>query len=83
MNVIANRHERRKAAALERRRKLSTPEASAYSGLSIPYLNRLRTTGGGPAYLKIGSRVVYDRDDIDVWLAKHRRTSTSDTGDRG
>jgi predicted DNA-binding transcriptional regulator AlpA len=66
-----------------RDRCYSVNEAATYLGLSTPYLNRLRATGGGPPFFKIGARVVYAPADLDDWLAKHRRTSTSDTGDRG
>ena len=61
-------------------RNLSVNEAAAYTGVSVAYLNRLRTTGGGPAFFKIGARVVYSPLDLNEWLAKHRRTSTSDVG---
>jgi hypothetical protein len=30
---------------------------------------RKRQDGSGPAYLKIGSRVLYRLDEIDKWLA--------------
>jgi len=63
-----------------RRKNLSVSEAADYTGLSVAYLNRLRTTGGGAAFIKIGARVIYAPNDLDEWLAKHRRTSTSDVG---
>jgi len=31
--------------------------------------------------LKLGSRVVYRRRDLDVWLVGRERTSTSDRGE--
>lgn len=39
-----------------------------------------RLRGGGPAFIKAGSRVVYRRADLDAWLAANRRLSTSDRG---
>jgi hypothetical protein len=57
-------------------------EAASYAALSVAYLNRLRQIGGGPPFLKIGSRVVYALSDFNGWLASHRRTSTADTGGR-
>lgn len=57
--------------------KLRTPEAAAYVGLGAPTLEKLRLTGGGPSYFKIGKSVVYDTADLDLWLATKRRTSTS------
>jgi predicted DNA-binding transcriptional regulator AlpA len=61
-------------------RKLSAPEAAEYIGLSQSTLAKRRVFGGGPKYLKLGRRVVYDTRDLDAWLNAHRRLSTSDTG---
>ncbi|HEY5081632.1 MAG TPA: helix-turn-helix domain-containing protein [Bauldia sp.] len=52
--------------------------AAQYLGVSASYLNRLRTTGGGPTFIKIGSRVTYRPADLDGWQAQHACTSTSD-----
>ena len=59
-------------------RRLSVKEASNYTGLSCSTLNKLRCSGRGPRFAKIGRRVVYDVADLDTWLAKHLKTSTSD-----
>ena len=59
---------------------LSTPWAAEYVGLSPATLEALRSRGGGPAFAKLGRRVVYRREDLDEWLAKRRRQSTSDDG---
>jgi predicted DNA-binding transcriptional regulator AlpA len=66
------------ARATHKRPRLRTPEAAHYCGLSASLLNRLRMTGGGPAYSKISSIVSYDPDDLDAWLHAHRRTSTAE-----
>ena len=58
--------------------KLTTPQAAAFVGLGVSSLEKLRVTGGGPAFLKIGRRVVYDALDLERWLAKHKRSSTSE-----
>jgi predicted DNA-binding transcriptional regulator AlpA len=60
--------------------KLSAPEAARYLGLSPSTLSKRRVFGGGPKYLKLGRRVVYDTRDLDAWLDAHRRASTSDAG---
>jgi predicted DNA-binding transcriptional regulator AlpA len=60
------------------RRMLSTPEAASYCGSSASTLAKLRLYGGGPDYIKLGRRVVYDLADLDRWLTSHRRASTSD-----
>ena len=61
-------------------RHLSVSEAATYLGLSVAYLNRLRTIGGGPPFFKVGARCIYSPLDLDTWLALHRRTSTADDG---
>jgi hypothetical protein len=61
-----------------KRPRLRTQGAAHYCGVSPSLLNRLRVTGGGPAYSKISSIVSYDPDDLDAWLHAHRRTSTSE-----
>jgi hypothetical protein len=43
-------------------------------------LERWRWTGEGPAYLKIGGRVVYRLEDIEAYEAENLRASTSATG---
>ena len=68
------------ASALPQARRLSVKEASYYTGLSSSTLNKLRCSSSqGPRFAKIGRRVVYDVLDLDAWLAKHLKTSTSDT----
>ena len=62
----------------KQRRMLSAPEAASYCGSSSSTFAKLRLYGGGPVYVKLGRRVVYNPDDLDAWLASRRRTSTSD-----
>ena len=57
-----------------------TSAAARYLGLSPSTLNKLRLTGLGPKFIKLGRRVVYDPADLDAWLDSNRRTSTSDHG---
>jgi predicted DNA-binding transcriptional regulator AlpA len=52
--------------------------AAELTGLSISTLNKLRLTGAGPPYLKLGRRVAYDVGDLNAWLASKRRNSTSE-----
>lgn len=60
---------------------LRTHDAARYCGLSHRTLEKLRITGGGPAYLRPTARcVVYAVDDLDMWLLRDRRRSTSDPG---
>jgi predicted DNA-binding transcriptional regulator AlpA len=57
---------------------LNASAAAEYCGSSASTFAKLRLYGGGPAYLKLGRRVVYDPADLDRWLAEHRRASTSE-----
>lgn len=58
---------------------LSTKEAAEYIGLSNRTLEKARVIGGGPAYLKLGRRVVYAVCDLEGWLMDRRRRMTSET----
>jgi predicted DNA-binding transcriptional regulator AlpA len=60
------------------RKMLNAPAAAAYCGSSASTFAKLRLYGGGPMFLKLGRRVVYHPDDLDRWLAEHRRASTSE-----
>jgi predicted DNA-binding transcriptional regulator AlpA len=55
----------------------TTPVAAEYLGLSPATLETMRSRGGGPVFVKLGARVVYRREELDEWLASHRKTSTS------
>jgi excisionase family DNA binding protein len=55
------------------------PVATAsYLGVAKQTLARWRCEGGGPAFLKLGTRIRYERADLDRWLDARRRRSTSD-----
>jgi predicted DNA-binding transcriptional regulator AlpA len=56
---------------------LRTADAAEYCGSSASTFEKLRLTGGGPRFIKLGRRVVYAPVDLDDWLAANRRTSTS------
>ena len=66
--------------SISQRRMLRTDEAAEYCGSSASTFEKLRLFGGGPRYVKLGRRVVYDQADLDAWLDANRRASTSDTG---
>lgn len=58
--------------------RLSASGAAVYLGLAQTTLAKLRCVGGSPAFMKLGRRVLYDRADLDTWLAARRAKSTSD-----
>jgi conjugative transfer signal peptidase TraF len=59
---------------------LTTVEAATYVGLSRRTLEKMRTTGNGPAYRKHGRYVRYHVADLDSWSAARRTSSTSEYG---
>jgi predicted DNA-binding transcriptional regulator AlpA len=61
-----------------KRRMVDTADAAAYCGSSASTFAKLRLNRGGPVYVKLGKRVVYDPADLDRWLAAHRRASISE-----
>jgi len=57
---------------------LNTTDAAAYVGASESSLNKWRIYGTGPRFLKIGSRVKYDLDELNRWLASRERATTAE-----
>ena len=57
---------------------LMTDEAAIYVRLSKPTLERYRTQGGGPKFLKLGTAVRYRKPDLDEWLESRLVRSTSE-----
>jgi excisionase family DNA binding protein len=56
---------------------LTERDAAAMLRLSERTLQRLRVSGGGPAFYKCGRLVRYREDDLSSWLASCSRKSTS------
>ena len=56
---------------------LRTPEAAALLRLSPRTLEKHRTTGTGPVYLKAGGTVLYLEVDLVAWAENGRRSSTA------
>jgi len=52
-------------------------EAAAILGLSVKTLRRWRWAGREVAYIKLGAAVRYSLDDLERYVAEHRRQSTS------
>ena len=61
-------------------RYLRTREAARFLGLSGRTLEKHRYFGSGPAYRRIGGRVVYSVDDLRAWADLGTKYSTSDPG---
>ncbi|MCK1485581.1 hypothetical protein IVB25_23530 [Bradyrhizobium sp. 193] len=56
---------------------MNVTEAADYAGASVSYLNKRRVYGGGPLYMKVGRRVIYDREHLNPWLSNPNVTNTS------
>ena len=61
-------------------RFVRTQQAAAYLGLSHRTLEKHRTYGTGPAYRKLGGRVLYAIEDLQAWADRGAKISTSDPG---
>jgi predicted DNA-binding transcriptional regulator AlpA len=59
---------------------LNADQVAARLGLSISTLAKMRLSGEGPTYSKLGRRVVYRPEDIETWIASNRYRSTSEYG---
>lgn len=59
---------------------LSTDQTAKLLGIAKSTLSKMRLTGEGPTYIKMGRRVAYRPEDIQDWLTARRRLSTSDQG---
>lgn len=69
-----------------RRKKIgtlrTTREAASRLRLSRKTLANLRVGGGGPDFLKLGGRVFYEAEELELFL-EVRRMSTTRTRSRG
>lgn len=59
---------------------LNTRQAARRVALSPRTLERLRVTGRGPEFVKMGHAVRYAVPKLNAWLEKCNRKSTSDDG---
>lgn len=57
---------------------LCTPQESAkYLKSNARTLERWRTEGNGPRYVKVGRRVHYRRAALDAWIEQQERSHTA------
>jgi len=57
---------------------LNVRQAAEYLGVSKSYLDKARVSGTGPAFCKLGNRVLYQRQVLDAFMDSHVRHSTSE-----
>jgi hypothetical protein len=58
-------------------RRLHRKLAAAHLGVSLSWLDKSRLRGDGPVFLQIGGRIVYYTADLDDYMERCRRHSTS------
>jgi hypothetical protein len=59
---------------------LKTEATANRLNVSPRTLEKWRLSGSGPLYIKMGSLVYYAEADIENWLVRQKRRSTSDSG---
>jgi hypothetical protein len=69
----------------QKRRITDSTGVSAYldGSVTVEALEHWRMKGLGPAYVQVSKRtVLYDLDDVDLWLDERKRTKTDGSGKR-
>lgn len=62
-------------------RLLTESEAATYLAVANKTLEKWRSLGCGPEFIRVGTRGVrYARDDLDEFITSRRRRSTADPG---
>lgn len=62
-------------------RQLMTAEQAAdYLNRTPNWLAKQRCYGCGPVFVKLGRRILYDPNDLEDWVDRQKRSSTSDLG---
>ncbi len=59
---------------------LTEPEAAQLSGFSPAWFRRMRWSGGGPIFVRVGRSIRYPKIKLLSWLAEREVTSTSAVG---
>lgn len=62
--------------------KMRTPAAAEYISKSPSWLNKSRMDGTGPAFMRLGSTIVYDAADLDQWMGARRVAANDNEGAR-
>ena len=61
------------------KRILRTQDAANYVGLARSTLEKMRSTGDGPPFIRLGGCAIgYDLRDLDAWLDGQRDQSSID-----
>ena len=60
-------------------RLVTERDASELLGVSVRTLQKWRLQGNGPQFVKLGHAVRYDVKDLEAYIERARRCSTSDS----
>ena len=63
-------------------RLVTERDASELLGVSVRTLQKWRLQGNGPQFVKLGHAVRYDVKDLEAYIERARRRSTSDSAPR-
>lgn len=55
---------------------IDAKEAAKYCNMSYGNLAKHRIHETGPAYRKIGARIIYDKADLDAWLMSFEKVAS-------
>jgi len=58
-------------------RPLTTDEVSELTGVPGATLRYYRYLGTGPRSYRLGRRIVYDRADVDKWVADQKKATSA------
>jgi hypothetical protein len=61
-------------------RLLNIVEAAESLKVSPAYLEKLRSAGGGPRFVKMGTRIAYDPADLAAWVEALKHETTAEPG---
>jgi predicted DNA-binding transcriptional regulator AlpA len=56
-------------ATVPSKTRMRTPQAAEYLGLAASTLDKMRSEGRGPRFLRLGGRIFYRNEDLDAFLA--------------
>jgi predicted DNA-binding transcriptional regulator AlpA len=59
-------------------RRLRTPEAASFLGLSVSTLEKLRVAGTGPRFAAMGRAISYAPADLEAWATARTVSNTSE-----
>jgi hypothetical protein len=54
------------------KRLLTTRQTAEFLNTTTGELANLRHHGRGPTYIKISRKILYDMEDLELWLERHK-----------